>query len=120
MAMAPVSVANDGLRGTAHEPLTEDSSQFSWVQCERTERIRRSSIAATETSWVPLQESTAKRCVFFVYIHQAIPRRRADIIATATESLLSRWLSWQWMQVSEANDGNISERELLPSMTGGT
>ena len=42
---------------------------------------------ATETSCVPLQESTAHRCVFFVYRHQAFPRRER----ASTRLTLKAW-----------------------------
>ena len=41
-------------------------------------------------SWVPLQESTAKRCVFFVYIHQVIPQRTVAVMPASERS--ERWL----------------------------
>ena len=44
---------------------------------------------ATETSCVPLQESTAHRCVFFVYMHQASPKS-LDIDIYGADSLLSK------------------------------
>ena len=73
MAMAPVSVANDGLRVPHTNPSHRIPSQISWVQCERTERIRRSRETATETSWVPLQESTAETLGFFRLYTSSLP-----------------------------------------------
>ena len=46
-------------------------------------------------SCVPLQESTADRCVFFVYRHQASPKG-LDIDIYGAESLLSKLQKWQW------------------------
>ena len=67
VVMDAVSEANDGLR-VPQTKIAYGDARLSWVPCERTERIRRSRKAATETSWVPLQESTAFRCAFlFIY-----------------------------------------------------
>ena len=60
-------------------------------------------------SWVPLQESTAKCCVFFVYRHQAFPKG-LDIGVSDAESLLSKRQKWQWTEVSEANEGLMAAR----------
>ena len=46
-------------------------------------------------SCVPLQESTAHRCVFFVYGHQAAPKG-LDIGIYGAESLLSKRQKWRW------------------------
>ena len=67
VVMDAVSEANDGLR-VPQIKTAQEYARLSWAPCERTERIRRSRKAATETSCVPLQESTAIRCVFFIYI----------------------------------------------------
>ena len=60
-------------------------------------------------SWVPLQESTAHRCVFFVYRHQAFPKG-LEIAISDAESLLSKQQEWQWKEVSEANEGLMAAR----------
>ena len=57
------------LEGTVHGQFTGFPHLLSWVQCERAERIRRSRPAATETSWVPLQESTAETLCFFSFLY---------------------------------------------------
>ena len=60
-------------------------------------------------SCVPLQESTAHRCVFFVYRHQAFPKG-LEIAISDAESLLSKRQKWQWTEVSEANEGLMAAR----------
>ena len=58
VVMDAVSEANDGLR-VPQTKIAYGYARLSWVPCERTERIRRSRKAATETSWVPLLENQA-------------------------------------------------------------
>ena len=53
-------------------------------------------------SCVPLQESTAHRCVFFVYRHQAAPKG-LNIGIYGAESLLSKRQKWRWT-VRERSD----------------
>ena len=52
VVMDAVSEANDGLR-VPQTKIAQGHARLSWVPCERTERIRRSRKAATETSWIP-------------------------------------------------------------------
>ena len=61
-------------------------------------------------SCVPLQESTANSCVFFVYSHQALPPKGLDIDVSGAESLLSKCQKRQWTEVSEANEGLMASQ----------
>ena len=58
-------------------------------------------------SCVPLQESTADRCVFFVYRHQASPKG-LDIDIYGAESLLSKRQKWQWTDRERSDRGLMS------------
>ena len=55
-------------------------------------------------SCVPLQESTANRCAFFVYRHQA-SQKGLDIGIDGAESLLSKRQKWRWTARERSDRG---------------
>ena len=55
-------------------------------------------------SCVPLQESTANRCVFFVYGLQPCPQG-LDIGVSGAESLLSKRQKWRWTDRERSDRG---------------
>ena len=74
MTMTSSERSERSLMAIAQPKKRQVPIQLSWVPCDRTKRIRRSHIVATETSCVPLQESTAETLCFFVLYPLDIPR----------------------------------------------